>query len=88
MLSGSWSVKSHAEASRYGQAHVAASSIGERAGPGFAYDDIVPAIERIITTYLEQRESPAETFLAAYRRLGLAPFKAALYPAEGSRDAA
>ncbi|MBT9243872.1 nitrite/sulfite reductase [Gemmobacter fulvus] len=62
--------------------------IGERAGPGFAYDDIVPAIERIITTYLEQRESPAETFLAAYRRLGLAPFKAALYPAEGSRDAA
>lgn len=33
VLSGSWSVKSHAEASRYGHAHVAASSIGERAGP-------------------------------------------------------
>lgn len=33
VLSGSWSVKSHAEASRYGHAHMAASSIGERAGP-------------------------------------------------------
>ncbi|RUS60004.1 nitrite/sulfite reductase [Pseudorhodobacter sp. E13] len=62
--------------------------IGERAGPGFAYDEIVPAIERIIAAYLEQRQSPAETFLQAYRRLGLAPFKAALYPDEGKRDAA
>ena len=30
----------------------------------------------------------AETFLAAYRRLGPVPFKAALYPAEGERNAA
>ena len=62
--------------------------IGEKTGPGFAYDEIVPAIERIIAAYLEHREAPEETFLEAYRRLGLAPFKAALYPAEGKRDAA
>ncbi|MCJ8140145.1 nitrite/sulfite reductase [Falsirhodobacter halotolerans] len=62
--------------------------IGERAGPGFAYDEIVPAIERLVLAYLDQREGPEETFLAAYRRLGLAPFKAALYPAEGAQDAA
>jgi sulfite reductase (NADPH) hemoprotein beta-component len=62
--------------------------IGERAGPGFAYDDIVPAIERLIAAYLELRQAPDETFLQAYRRLGLAPFKSALYPAEGARDAA
>ncbi|MDZ4135689.1 MAG: nitrite/sulfite reductase, partial [Paracoccaceae bacterium] len=62
--------------------------VGERAGPGFAYDEIVPAIERLIMAYLAQRQSPEETFLEAYRRLGLAPFKAALYPAEGARDAA
>ncbi|WP_151719275.1 nitrite/sulfite reductase [Gemmobacter serpentinus] len=62
--------------------------IGERAGPGFAYDEIVPAIERIVQAYLEHRDGPAETFLQAYRRLGLAPFKAALYPAEGAKDAA
>ncbi|MEH7826691.1 nitrite/sulfite reductase [Gemmobacter denitrificans] len=62
--------------------------IGERAGPGFAYDEIVPAIERIVRAYLDLRQEPGETFLQAYRRLGLAPFKAALYPAEGTQDAA
>ena len=61
--------------------------IGDRTGPGFAYDQIVPAIERLIFAYLEMRTSPDETFLEAYRRLGLAPFKAALYEVE-ARDAA
>ncbi|CUK00745.1 Sulfite reductase [ferredoxin] [Shimia thalassica] len=56
------------------------AAIGERAGPGFAYDEIVPAIERLIQGYLEMRQGPEETFLEAYRRLGLAPFKAWLYP--------
>ncbi|MDO6480303.1 nitrite/sulfite reductase [Shimia thalassica] len=56
------------------------AAIGERAGPGFAYDEIVPAIERLIQGYLEMRQNPEETFLEAYRRLGLAPFKAWLYP--------
>ncbi|MFN3824268.1 MAG: nitrite/sulfite reductase [Pseudorhodobacter sp.] len=64
------------------------ATIGERAGPGFAYDEIVPAIERLVQAYLVHREGPEETFLEAYRRLGLSPFKAALYPAEGARDAA
>lgn len=54
--------------------------IGSRTGPGFAYDEIIPAIERILATYLELREAPEETFLEAYRRLGMAPFKDALYP--------
>jgi sulfite reductase (NADPH) hemoprotein beta-component len=55
------------------------AALGDRTGPGFAYDEIVPAIERIVGAYIDHRESPAETFLQAYRRLGLAPFKAALY---------
>ena len=46
----------------------------------------MPAIERILRAYLEIRESREETFLDAYRRVGLAPFKDALYEAE--RDAA
>ncbi len=54
--------------------------IGKRTGPGFAYDQIVPAIERILLAYLDLRETAEETFLDAYRRLGDAPFKAALYP--------
>ncbi len=65
------------------------ATIGERAGPGFSADEIVPATERLIEAYLELRESADETFLDAYRRLGLAPFKAALYPTEKEeRDAA
>jgi len=58
------------------------AALGERTGPGFAYDEIVPAIERILRAYLKLREGRAETFLAAYRRLGAAPFKAALYEGE------
>lgn len=64
------------------------AAIGQRAGPGFAYDEIVPAIERLIEAYLELREDEGESFLAAYRRLGPAPFKAALYPPEVRSDAA
>ena len=57
--------------------------IGERAGPGFAYDQIVPAIERILRAYLDLRLGRKESFLAAYRRVGMEPFKAALYGAAG-----
>ncbi len=62
--------------------------IGQRAGPGFAYDEILPAIERLIAAYLDLREDAAETFLETYRRLGAEPFKAALYPAEETANAA
>ncbi|MDW4496746.1 nitrite/sulfite reductase [Sulfitobacter sp. D35] len=63
------------------------AAIGERAGPGFSADEIVPAIERIVEAYLDARTEPAETFLQTYRRVGMAPFKAALYP-EARADAA
>jgi len=64
------------------------AAIGERAGPGFAYDEIVPAVERLIEAYLDLRLEAGESFLAAYRRLGPAPFKAALYSEEARSDAA
>ena len=64
------------------------AAIGDKTGPGFAYDEIVPAIERIVRAYLDVRSEPSETFLQTYRRLGIAPFKAALYEAEGAQDAA
>ncbi|MBC7139160.1 MAG: nitrite/sulfite reductase [Defluviimonas sp.] len=67
--------------------HTETAAIGERAGPGFAYDQVVPAIERLLRAYLANRKAPTETFIDAFRRLGPAPFKAALYPAE-ARDAA
>jgi sulfite reductase (NADPH) hemoprotein beta-component len=62
--------------------HTETAAIGERTGPGFAYDEIVPAIERLIDAYLELREGPGETFIESYRRVGMAPFKLALYGEE------
>lgn len=55
-------------------------TIGERAGPGFSAEELMPALERLIAAYLEVRENDDEAFLDTYRRLGQAPFKAALYP--------
>jgi sulfite reductase (NADPH) hemoprotein beta-component len=68
--------------------HTETAAIGEKTGPGFAYDEIVPAIERILRAYLAVRLHAEETFLETYRRTGFAPFKTALYGAEGGRDAA
>ena len=56
--------------------------IGERMGPGFSYEEIVPAVARIIDRYLELRENEEDTFLETYRRLGAEPFKDALYSIE------
>ncbi|GAB4267604.1 MAG: nitrite/sulfite reductase [Pararhodobacter sp.] len=61
--------------------------LGDRTGPGFSADEIVPAIERIVRAYLGIRLGREETFLATYRRVGIGPFKAALYDQE-PRDAA
>ena len=59
--------------------HTETFVLGERAGPGFNTEDVVPALQRLIDVYLALRTGPEETFLKAYRRLGARPFKAALY---------
>jgi sulfite reductase (NADPH) hemoprotein beta-component len=64
------------------------AAIGERTGPGFAYGEIVPAVDRIVRAYLDLRASADETFLDAYRRVGMGPFKAALYDGTEQADAA
>ena len=56
------------------------AAIGDRAGPGFSADEIVPAIDRLVAAYLTHRIDASEIFLQTYRRVGLAPFKQALYP--------
>ncbi len=64
------------------------TTIGERAGPGFSGDEIVPAIERLVLGYLDLRADSAETFIQTYRRLGADPFKAILYPQKEAQNAA
>jgi len=64
------------------------AAIGKTIGPGFAADEIVPAIERLIHAYLGLRSSAQETFIMAFRRLGPAPFKKAVYEKEVNTNAA
>ena len=53
-------------------------SLGRITGPGFDEDGIVDAIERVTDKYLSTREN-GERFLDTYRRLGMEPFKEAIY---------
>ena len=62
------------------------AAIGERMGPGFAYNEVTPAIERIVRTYLGARKDAQERFIDTYQRIGAQPFKDALYGE--SKDAA
>ncbi len=62
--------------------HTETATVGERAGPGFSAEELLPAIERLVHAYLDIREDRNATFLQTYRRLGIEPFKAAHYPAE------
>jgi sulfite reductase (NADPH) hemoprotein beta-component len=53
-------------------------SIGKITGPGFDEDGIVDAVERATEKYKELRE-PGERFVDTYRRVGMEPFKEAIY---------
>ena len=57
------------------------AALGDIVGPSFAYDEVVGAVETIVDTYLSVREGADESFLAAYGRVGLQPFKEKLYAA-------
>ncbi len=54
------------------------TSLGTITGPGFSEDGIVDAIEKATNVYLAQRDE-GERFLDTYRRIGMAPFKEAIY---------
>jgi sulfite reductase (NADPH) hemoprotein beta-component len=58
------------------------TSVGEIIGRGFGPEEITDAIETVVETYLALRSDRSEKFLDAYRRLGPAPFKEALYGGE------
>jgi len=62
------------------------AAIGEIVGPGFSSETIVEAIETVVETYMTRRLGPQEDFLAAFRRVGVAPFKEALYERSAGAD--
>ncbi|MGD8861063.1 MAG: nitrite/sulfite reductase [Myxococcales bacterium] len=55
------------------------ASLGKIVGPAFPQDQIVDAVGTVLESYLELRQSPDERFIDCYRRVGMAPFKEALY---------
>ena len=54
------------------------ASLAKITGPGFNEAGIVDAVETTADVYLRERED-GERFLDTYRRIGMAPFKEALY---------
>jgi sulfite reductase (NADPH) hemoprotein beta-component len=54
------------------------TSLGTITGPGFSEDGIVDAVETATKVYLAHKQGE-ERFLDTYRRIGMAPFKEALY---------
>jgi len=61
-----------------GGAESADTSLGTITGPGFSEDGVVDAIEKVTDVYLAHRDE-GERFLDTYRRIGMAPFKEAIY---------
>lgn len=53
-------------------------SLAKITGPGFSEDGIVDAVEKATDVYLRER-AEGERFLDTYRRIGMEPFKEALY---------
>ena len=62
----------------FGGSEAADTSLGVITGPGFSEDGVVDALEKATDVYLAQR-SEGERFLDTYRRIGMAPFKEAIY---------
>ena len=53
-------------------------SLGDRLGPGLPQEEVPAAIQSIVDVYRELRRDN-ERFLDTYRRVGIEPFKAAVY---------
>jgi sulfite reductase (NADPH) hemoprotein beta-component len=62
----------------FGGSEAADTSLGKITGPGFDEDGIVDAVEKATDLYLASRTT-GERFLDTYRRIGMEPFKEAIY---------
>jgi sulfite reductase (NADPH) hemoprotein beta-component len=62
------------------------AAIGQITGPGFSCERVVDAIDTIVETYRALRRDAGEPFLQTFRRVGMAPFKEALYERSAGSD--
>ncbi|HEU4617304.1 MAG TPA: nitrite/sulfite reductase [Gammaproteobacteria bacterium] len=63
------------------------ASLGDRLGPALPQEEVPAAIRSIVDAYLDRR-APGERFIDTYRRVGMAPFKEAVYGGEASKAVA
>lgn len=54
------------------------TALGKIVGPSFSQDEVPEVIEKIVNVY-QQHKTTGENFINTYNRLGLEPFKEALY---------
>lgn len=62
-----------------GRSHAGGAALGRVIGPSFARAQIPGVIQTLIDTYLAARDSEAEHFIDVVERIGIEPFKAAVY---------
>jgi sulfite reductase (NADPH) hemoprotein beta-component len=60
------------------------AAIGDRLGPAIAKDEVANTISKLLDIYVSERHSEDESFLHTYRRIGIDPFKASVYPQASS----
>ncbi|MEL0065172.1 MAG: nitrite/sulfite reductase, partial [Gammaproteobacteria bacterium] len=56
------------------------ASLAKILGPSFAQDEIPEIVQKLVDVHLEHREDE-ETFIDTYRRIGIDPYKEAVYAA-------
>jgi len=55
------------------------ASLGQVLGRALSADEVPDAVERLIETYLEARDSEAERFVDVVQRIGIEPFRESVY---------
>jgi sulfite reductase (NADPH) hemoprotein beta-component len=55
------------------------AALGKVLGPSFARAEVPDVVEKLIRTYIENRDSEAERFIEVVHRIGIEPFKTAVY---------
>ena len=63
------------------------ASLGDRLGPALPQEDVPVAIESLVAVY-KTRRVDNERFLDTYRRVGIEPFKEAVYGVGGKKAVA
>jgi sulfite reductase (NADPH) hemoprotein beta-component len=57
-------------------------ALGEVLGPSVRQQEVAGVIARVLDVYVQQRETPEETFLETLRRIGIGPFRERVYAAD------